>query len=317
MASEDLCRQYDNDLIEISDHGTDCDECKEYEGNVYSITGRTPGYEIIPMWPPFHPNCEHSAHPTSEEAMKAAGRPLGHKSWESVPDRGHVMRLPKDFPKSYNSRANPGLMDWEKSITMIQDDYARRGITISRKFANEIRYNVNSFTGPFAGASERWAQLGFTENGYSTQTMYNARYLNKLKRSAERLDDFIRTAPQFPQDKTIYRGFQVKTANQKEYLNMLKGTEVGSTLDMQITSHWSSKLEVAKDFDGGKTKKQGGVLFKTKGVKDTTSIMHMAHVDPGEFEVAMASKQKFKIVSKSVDQNRRLVVELEPVTGGN
>jgi len=315
VATEDLCRQYDNDLVEISDHGTDCESgiCQDYEGNVYSVTGKTPGYDLIPMWPPFHPNCEHSAHPTSEAAIEAAGRPLGRRSWEEVPDRGHLMRLPKGFPKTYNPRVNPGLMDWDKSVQQIIDDYAARGIKISRAYALEIRYDINSFTGPFAGASERWAQLGFTENGHSVREMYSMRALNKLKRSAERLDDFIRTAPQYHQDRTIWRGFSVKTANQKEYLDMLKKTPIGSTLDMKATSHWSSKLDVAKDFDGGKTKSKGGILFKTKGVKNTTSTMHMNHVDPGEFEVAMASGQKFKIVSKTMDQNRRLIVELEPV----
>jgi hypothetical protein len=75
-ATEDLCRQYDNDLVEISSHGTTCESeiCQPYEGNVFSISGKTPGYEILDEWPPFHPNCEHSALPTSEEAIEVRGR---------------------------------------------------------------------------------------------------------------------------------------------------------------------------------------------------------------------------------------------------
>lgn len=51
-----------SDLITISDHNTETALCKLYEGKTYSLTGDTPGYEIVPALPPFHPNCEHVAH---------------------------------------------------------------------------------------------------------------------------------------------------------------------------------------------------------------------------------------------------------------
>jgi hypothetical protein len=68
-AVENTCNQYENDLIEISDHGTETEICKEFEGNIYSISGNTPGYPALSEWPPFHPNCQHSASPTSEVAI--------------------------------------------------------------------------------------------------------------------------------------------------------------------------------------------------------------------------------------------------------
>lgn len=68
-ATKNLCEEYDNDLVEISDHGTICEICKEFEGKVYSINGDTPGYDVIPEWPPYHPQCEHSAAPSSEAAI--------------------------------------------------------------------------------------------------------------------------------------------------------------------------------------------------------------------------------------------------------
>jgi len=73
-AVKNMAAQFDNDLIEISDHGTESDICKPFEGETYSISGQTPGYETITEWPPFHPNCEHFASPTSGEA--ALLRPL-------------------------------------------------------------------------------------------------------------------------------------------------------------------------------------------------------------------------------------------------
>ena len=70
------CEEYQNDLIQISDHGTDCRSniCQPYEGNVYSISGQDTKYPFLDAWPPFHPRCQHNAAPTSEVALEARGR---------------------------------------------------------------------------------------------------------------------------------------------------------------------------------------------------------------------------------------------------
>lgn len=75
-AIRNMAKQFDNDLIEISSHGTDDDICREFEGNTYSLSGKTPGYEKMPSdgWPPYHPNCEHFASPTSVGAIETRGR---------------------------------------------------------------------------------------------------------------------------------------------------------------------------------------------------------------------------------------------------
>ncbi len=73
-AVKNMATQFDNDLIEISDHGTETPICIPFEGNTYSINGKTKGYETLSRWPPFHPNCEHFASPTSVEAIEVRGR---------------------------------------------------------------------------------------------------------------------------------------------------------------------------------------------------------------------------------------------------
>jgi Phage minor capsid protein 2 len=62
------------DLITISSHGTTCAICAEYDGNTYSLTGDTPGYEVLGEIPPFHPNCEHVLTPAAAtfDAFEAA-----------------------------------------------------------------------------------------------------------------------------------------------------------------------------------------------------------------------------------------------------
>jgi len=68
-AVKKTCQQYENDLVEISDHGTITPICIPFEGNVYSLSGKTPGYPMLTDSPPYHPNCEHSMAPTSEAAI--------------------------------------------------------------------------------------------------------------------------------------------------------------------------------------------------------------------------------------------------------
>ena len=70
-ATLDLCDQYDNDLVEVSDHGTVCEVCQEFEGKIFSRSGRSMQYPLLTYNIPAHPHCEHSVHPTSIEAIEA------------------------------------------------------------------------------------------------------------------------------------------------------------------------------------------------------------------------------------------------------
>ncbi len=65
------CKEYDNDLVQVSDHGSEfIDICLEYEGNVYSLSGKSTTYPYLPEYPPYHPRCQHSILPTSEVALE-------------------------------------------------------------------------------------------------------------------------------------------------------------------------------------------------------------------------------------------------------
>lgn len=70
-ATLDLCNQYENDLVQVSDHQTDCEICIVFEGNIYSISGHDPDYPVLEEEPEYHPNCKHRLLPTSREAIKA------------------------------------------------------------------------------------------------------------------------------------------------------------------------------------------------------------------------------------------------------
>lgn len=64
------------DLVTISDHSTETEICKAYEGRTFSLTGATPGYDVIDTLPPFHPNCWHVATPAAAN-LERLERELG------------------------------------------------------------------------------------------------------------------------------------------------------------------------------------------------------------------------------------------------
>jgi len=68
------CKEFDNDLVQVSDHGCDCQLCLEYEGNIYSLSGKNTAYPYLDSYPPWHPRCQHNISPTSEVALGARER---------------------------------------------------------------------------------------------------------------------------------------------------------------------------------------------------------------------------------------------------
>jgi len=68
------CKQYDNDLVEVSSHGCDCVICEIYEGGIYSLSGKHSTYPYLDSYPPWHPRCQHHIRPTSEVALEVRGK---------------------------------------------------------------------------------------------------------------------------------------------------------------------------------------------------------------------------------------------------
>jgi hypothetical protein len=70
-ATKEMCAEFENDLVEIPPHDNPCEECAPYQGQVYSISGNHPKYELLPDGgPPWHPHCEDVCNPTSENAQR-------------------------------------------------------------------------------------------------------------------------------------------------------------------------------------------------------------------------------------------------------
>jgi hypothetical protein len=69
-AVKESMKQFDEDLVEIPVHDNPCEECAEYQGQVYSVSGDSDKYEELPDGgPPWHPNCEDVMNPVSENIL--------------------------------------------------------------------------------------------------------------------------------------------------------------------------------------------------------------------------------------------------------
>ena len=54
---------YGSDLVRVSSHNTTTELCQQYEGKVFSISGRSKIFPPLFESPPFHPNCLHLLFP--------------------------------------------------------------------------------------------------------------------------------------------------------------------------------------------------------------------------------------------------------------
>ena len=67
------CNNYGTDLVIISSHNTKTQICMDYEGKVFSLSGKDKRFPLLDMVPPFHPNCLHLMYPMFESAMEVDG----------------------------------------------------------------------------------------------------------------------------------------------------------------------------------------------------------------------------------------------------
>ncbi len=66
-------KNYDTDLIQVSSHNTKTAICLDFEGKVFSISGKDKRFPLLTENSPYHPNCLHLQFPTFEGAMEVQG----------------------------------------------------------------------------------------------------------------------------------------------------------------------------------------------------------------------------------------------------
>lgn len=71
QAALTMANNYDTDLVIVSSHNTTTEICQQYEGKIYSISGKDKRFPILGEAPPFHPNCLHLLFPQFVSSMEA------------------------------------------------------------------------------------------------------------------------------------------------------------------------------------------------------------------------------------------------------
>jgi hypothetical protein len=72
QATLNSAAEYDHDLVEIPYKDNSCEICQKIEGQVYSISGNTPGYPVLTeeKKTPIHPRCRHYTRVVSASELK-------------------------------------------------------------------------------------------------------------------------------------------------------------------------------------------------------------------------------------------------------
>lgn len=72
-AVKQVNKNYDNDLIRVSTHNTTTEICQQYEGMIFTMSGKDDRFPLADQVPPYHPNCIHFITPVFAESLESQG----------------------------------------------------------------------------------------------------------------------------------------------------------------------------------------------------------------------------------------------------
>ena len=176
-------------------------------------------------------------------------------------------------------------MSVEERIATIQEDFKKVGKDLDReeavRYFDAIRYYTKD------GYEDiRRAQLAELKEGKPIEDAH-------LKEQIALLEEYIASAPLFPEDVPLYRGFGSRNianlqAFEDAYVN-------GELITMSGISSWTSEKEIALDFLSGK---DHVAVFELVSNKSGVSIRHLSSLYH-EDEVLFGTNATFRIIGKS------------------
>lgn len=98
--------EHEVDLVTISEHSHASDECDPYDGQTFSLNGATPGYDVLDVLPPFHPNCAHVMTP-GEGNLDAFERELEAAVGQELAEAAPTPAPPRPSPEKAAPAPNP------------------------------------------------------------------------------------------------------------------------------------------------------------------------------------------------------------------
>lgn len=187
------------------------------------------------------------------------------------------------YQRAFRDHLSPHLDSREKVMT-IQEDFKAVGKDLDRWEARKYMRVIYEYTDQ-EYKNIRRAQLAELQG----KPIENAR----LKEKIDLIEEYIASAPLYPKDVPLYRGFGSRNienlqAFEEAYVN-------GELISMSGIASWTSKEQIAHKF---LKNKKHVALFELVSNKTGVSIKHLS-MFPGEDEVLFSSKAVYRIIGKS------------------
>jgi hypothetical protein len=257
QAVKDRCREYQNDLVQVSTHDDPCPICEAFEGQIYSLSGNHPIYPKFEINFPIHPNCEHNINPTTAEAIAI--------------EKEHG----KTFPKPYRGSVQDRIDEVRKSKAKIKKAPQK----LKRKKYEELskaERGVNAYSGSI------WSRV----NPYMRKGV-KAKSDQGMDELINDISSYFKSAPKYQGD--CYR--LINFENIEDFNNFTKDFEKSGVLvDKAFASASKSRANIPVE---AKEKGRNRVWLKIKS-KTGTSIDHISS-NPGEDEILFDKNTKFKL----------------------
>lgn len=175
-------------------------------------------------------------------------------------------------------------MDTREKIMTIQEDFKAVGKDLDSEEARKYMRAIKEYTDE-GYRDIRRAQLAELRG----EPIEDAR----LKEKIDLIEEYIASAPLYPEDIPLYRGFGSRSI---ESLQAFEDAYVnGVPITMSGISSWTSRESTAHKFI---TNKEHVALFELVSNKTGVSIKHLSTF-PGENEVLFSTNATFRIIEKS------------------
>jgi len=235
------------DLVQVSDHGTDHEECAVWEGAILSVSGETAGYDTVADAEAsglFHPNCKH--------AINAIIPSLAKLTNAYNPDSGEYDEDGESLLPAYEKIANDRLVP---AATSYQDIFKEKLSGVASDTGMD--YSM----GPIKGAERTAEKILYDYNG----NVYGMKDVNRSvffvddpndKSEFQSLVDAVESNFGPVDSKDIKIGLDTQNGYASNKISV--DTDYGTKAEIQITTKemWEAKIELGGDKMYGEWRRQ-------------------------------------------------------------
>lgn len=249
-------------------------------------SGLGPGVYSPGEAPPDHPNglCYlTSVWKPVEEILDLLGDPDLEDSFIDASSEGEGIADSMQYRRAFRDHLPE--MEYDKKIITIQEDFKAVGKDLDREEARKYFHAIRDYTS-YGYKDIRFAQLAELQQGKPIEDA-------RLKEKIDLIEEYIASAPLFPEDVPLYRGFGSRNPDNLQVFDEAYAN--GEIISMSGIASWTSAEKMAHNFVRNK---DHGALFELSSNKTGVSITHLS-IFPIENEVLFGTNATYRIIGKS------------------